>query len=158
MLLTCTILYCSQTYQSKSNVIKDLISIAFKQGRSEHTDRNVELKPPVLFRTNYDSIERFSQGVTVSCLHFTYLPHNAKLQVLPIIIWNDFACSVFIFDRENGICYSYLQKVAFQRQVYHWYCSQNCLYMSACACILTKDWKWLIIDLLFMYPSCCYSS
>ena len=35
------------------------------------------------FRTNYYSIERFSHGVTASCLYFTYLPHHAKLQVLP---------------------------------------------------------------------------
>ena len=35
------------------------------------------------FRTNYYSIERISHGVTASCLYFTYLPHHAKLQVLP---------------------------------------------------------------------------
>ena len=28
---------------------------------------------------------RFSHGVTASCLHFTYPPHHAKLQVLSII-------------------------------------------------------------------------
>ena len=40
------------------------------------------------FRTNYYSIERILHGVTVSCLYFTYLPHHAKLQVLPInLIW-----------------------------------------------------------------------
>ena len=33
----------------------------------------------------YYSIERFSHGVTASCLYFTYLPHHAKLQVLPNI-------------------------------------------------------------------------
>ena len=36
---------------------------------------------PVLFRTNYYSIEIFSHGVTAISL--TYHPHHAKLQVLP---------------------------------------------------------------------------
>ena len=39
--------------------------------------------PPVLFRTNYYSIE-ILHGVTAIIL--TYHPHHAKLQVLPIII------------------------------------------------------------------------
>ena len=45
--------------------------------------------PPVLFRTNYYSIE-IPHGVTAISL--TYHPHHAKLQVLPVL------CIVLFFN------------------------------------------------------------
>ena len=73
------------TSSEKNRRLQLDVSISMLWWRSEHTDQNVELywNLQFFFRTNYYSTERFSHGVTASCLYFTYFPHHAKLQVLP---------------------------------------------------------------------------
>ena len=61
--------------------IWNIILILLRTIRAYWSKRRVV--PPVLFRTNYYSIE-ILHGVTAIIL--TYHPHHAKLQVLPIIL------------------------------------------------------------------------
>ena len=52
------------------------------------------------------SIERISHGVTASCLYFTYLPHHAKLQVLPSLFYQ-----IAPTERNNRSIYMYMALV-----------------------------------------------
>ena len=52
--------------------------------------------PPVLFRTNYYSIE-ILHGVTAISL--TYYPHHAKLQVLPVCVLFQERISTYMIER-----------------------------------------------------------
>ena len=77
----------------KSSVLLLLLLFLLRTIRAYWSKRRVV--PPVLFRTNYYSIE-ILHGVTAIIL--TYHPHHAKLQVLPIIIIIIIMCVANILD------------------------------------------------------------
>ena len=64
-------IFMSRVYETKK---------AFSRRRSEHTDRNVKLKPTVLFRTTPTHQRQSIHGVTTN-LSMAYF-HHAKFQIL----------------------------------------------------------------------------